>query len=145
IDVSVSPSPIYDKNGVLIGASLVFRDIRERKQAEAALRESEERFRVTFEHAEVGMALRDAQNNFVRVNQKFCDMFGYSREEIMRMRPENLAVHDAQQAPLDFLGLAAKGVQSLSRERRLIHRDGRVFWAHVTLAAVNDADGRLKH
>jgi PAS domain S-box-containing protein len=145
IYVSVSPSPVHDKYGVMTDVALVFRDIRDRKRAEAALLESEERFRVTFEHANVGMSLRDAQNNFVRVNQKLCDMFGYSREEIMRLRPEQLSVGDADQSPLDFVGDAAKGVQSLSHERRHVRRDGTVFWGHSTLAAVNDADGRLKH
>ena len=48
------------------------------------MRESEERFRATFEQAAVGITHAELDGSFVRVNQKFCDIVGYTREEILQ-------------------------------------------------------------
>ena len=63
------------------------RDITDRKRAEEALRESEERFRGTFENAAVGIAHTDLDGRFLRVNEKFCAILGYPREELSLQRP----------------------------------------------------------
>src|SRR5882672_3894837 len=52
--------------------------------AEEALRESEERFRGTFENAAVGIVHNDPSGRFLRVNEKYCAIVGYSREELLR-------------------------------------------------------------
>src|SRR6185295_8746559 len=58
-------------------------DMTRQKQAEQALRDSEERFRGTFENAAVGIAHSDSAGRFLRVNEKFCAIVGYSREELL--------------------------------------------------------------
>ena len=58
-------------------------DITDLKRAEDALRESEERFRGTFENAAVGIAHKDVTGRFLRVNEKFCDIVGYTRDELL--------------------------------------------------------------
>src|SRR5882757_3752407 len=74
-------------------------DMTARKQAEEALRESEERFRGTFENAAVGIVHNDPAGRFLRVNEKFCAIVGYSREELLQktlqdiVHPEDLAAH----------------------------------------------------
>ncbi len=72
-------------------------DITARKQAEEALRDSEERFRGTFENAAVGIVLNDPAGRFLRVNEKYCAIVGYSREELLQktlhdiIHPDDLA------------------------------------------------------
>ncbi|MET0792163.1 MAG: PAS domain S-box protein, partial [Polyangiaceae bacterium] len=60
-------------------------DITDLKQVELALLESEERFRGTFDNAGVGIAHCELDGRYLRVNQKFCDILGYSREELLQL------------------------------------------------------------
>ena len=59
-------------------------DITDLRRTEEALRESEERFRGTFENAAVGIAHLDLDGRFLRVNEKFCDIVGYPADELLR-------------------------------------------------------------
>src|SRR5256885_361610 len=74
-------------------------DMTRQQQAEQELRESEERFRGTFENAAVGIVHSDSAGRFLRVNQKFCAIVGYSREELLHktlqdiIHPDELNAH----------------------------------------------------
>ena len=59
-------------------------DITDLRRTEEALRESEERFRGTFENAAVGIAHTDPTGRFLRVNEKFCAIVGHPREELLQ-------------------------------------------------------------
>ena len=74
-------------DGAVIGLVVVFRDVTRQKRAEEALRQSEERFRGTFENAAVGIAHVDFEGRWLRVNQKYCEIVGYSREELCSKGP----------------------------------------------------------
>ena len=56
----------------------------ERRRSEESMRESEERFRGTFENAAVGIAHKDVEGRFLRVNQKYCEIVGYTRAGVAR-------------------------------------------------------------
>ncbi len=81
-------------------------DISARRRAEAALRESEERFRQTFELAGSGIAHVDLDGRFQRVNRKLCEILGYSEDELLGLSvkdisyPEDRDVTDAARAAL---------------------------------------------
>ena len=119
------------------------RDITERKQAEEALRESEERFRGTFENAAVGIAHVDAEGRFLRVNEKLCDIVGYTREELLVRtfrdvtHPEDLAVSLEQ-----FHALMRGELPSFSLEKRYLRKDGSVVWGDVSLSIQSGGAGK---
>jgi PAS domain S-box-containing protein len=82
---------IGGKNGRVVELQAVGRDITERKRTEEALRESEERFRLAFENANTGVCLVDLEGNLTKVNNKMCEIFGYTKEELERMTVNDIA------------------------------------------------------
>jgi len=118
----------------------------EKKQAEAALVESEMRFRETFEHAASGIAHVSLDGQFVRVNRRLCAIVGYAEHELLGRsvkdisHPEDRDVTDAQRM------LLRKGdVERTSFEKRYMRKDGTVVWVNLTVALVRSVDGTPQH
>ena len=109
---------------------------------ERALRESEERFRWTFEQAAVGMAHVNPQGNVVRVNQKLCDILGYTRDELLKLRLRDLTHPDDLTVTLTGVDKLRSGeLNSFSLVKRYLRKDGRVVWSNATLSVVRDDRG----
>jgi PAS domain S-box-containing protein len=119
------------------------RDVTERKRVEEALRESEERFRGTFENAAIGIAHADLSGRWLRVNQKLCSILGYTIEEALRLRwqdvtfPEDLSRNSEHVAAL----LENEGIGRLV-EKRYIRKDGSVIWGQLAISVQRDASGK---
>ncbi len=150
IDVRTSHSPIRDGTGAIVGASLILHDITALKQAEATVRENEERFRAAFEQAGVGMALRGIDprdSRFLRVNQKFCDILGYTQEELLKLTSLDITLPEEREAAIVNYNekLASGELTSYSREKRYLRKDGQIIWANISLSAVKGPDGRPSH
>jgi len=117
-------------------------DITDLKRAEEALRESEERFRGTFENAAVGIAHKDVTGRFLRVNETFCDIVGYTRDELLTMTwqdityPGDLAAIVGQYNPL----MRGESL-SFSLEKRYLRKDHSIVWVDVSVSLQRDAAG----
>ena len=83
IFVLVRGRPIFDEEGNYDGSLAVITDITERKRAEGALQESEARYRRLVENMNEGLTVMNTQGEFIYVNDKLCEMLGYSQEEIV--------------------------------------------------------------
>ncbi len=83
IEVSLSLSPILNPLGEVEGISAIVRDISQRLSALRNLKQSEERFREVFEHSPFGMTVAGPDGSFLRVNAVFCEMVGYSEQELL--------------------------------------------------------------
>ena len=82
--IETSGVPVFNEEGILAGYRGIDRNITQRRRVEEALKESEERFRATFEQAAVGVAHIRPDGRFLLVNRKFCDIVGYTREELLK-------------------------------------------------------------
>ncbi|MBI3045407.1 MAG: EAL domain-containing protein [Betaproteobacteria bacterium] len=149
LDVLVGVSPIKDPAGRVTGASAIFHDISALKRVETALKESEEHFRAVFEQAGVGMALREiAPRNprWLRVNQKLCDILGYTQEELLKLTSTDIAPPEDRDLATEYGEKLHRGeIASYSRERRYVRKDGRIIWANISVTAVSGPDGRRTH
>jgi PAS domain S-box-containing protein len=133
------------KEGMEVTADHV-RDVTEREVAESALRESERRFRNTFENAAVGMSHVGLDGRFLRVNQKFCNMVGYSREELSGKTFHEITWPEDLEADLQRVDRLIKGeIESVTIEKRYIHKDGRIVWVNLTGSLQRDEELKPQH
>jgi PAS domain S-box-containing protein len=117
-------------------------DITERKQAEATLRESQERFKGAFYDAAFGMSIFDLEGRFLEVNAHFCRMLGYSGAELLLKSIYDITNPNDQ-------GISRKRVAALLEnreidpqlEKRYVHKNGSVIWVAISSSPVRDANG----
>lgn len=96
VDVSVSVSPIRNRQGQIIGASKVVRDITHSREAAAALRQSEARFVKAFRTNPAAMCITTIrEGRFIEVNERYCQMFGFTREELVGQSAVELRLWDS--------------------------------------------------
>jgi len=124
----------------------VIEDISARKEAEEALRGSEARFRATFEQAAVGIVQVDVGGNWLRFNDRFCELVGYEREELeatslFRLIPPE----DLERQFERGLRMLADELSEYSEEMRIVRRDGSRSWINVTVYLVRDDAGEQRY
>jgi PAS domain S-box-containing protein len=118
------------------------RDITERKEAEYRLRESEERFRATFEQAAVGVAHVGPDGRWLRVNQRLCDIVGYTREELLQKTFQEITHPDDLETDLEQARqLLAGQIEIYSMDKRYIKKDGSIVWINLTVTLVRGPSG----
>ena len=141
IPLDFSVQPFRDAAGkvvLLVPSSIV---IAERKQVEAALRESETHFRTLFEQAMDGILVSDVQGHFLDANPAACQMLGYSREELLTLKNADiLAPGEVARIVPETARLISTGV--VRSEWQLRRRDGSTLLAELSSKSL--PDGRLQ-
>lgn len=119
-----------------------------RRQAEAALRESERRFRRIFEDSAIATALAGPDENaldgrYLKVNRALCDLLGYSESELLGMTIADVTHPDDLEPNASLRQDASRGTLDTFRlEKRYVHKNGAVIWADLSVAVIRDDDGK---
>lgn len=117
----------------------------DRKLAEDALQESEERFRATFEQAPVGITHVGLDGRFLRANRKFCDIIGYSFEELVGRKFQDITCIYDVESEVEYKDKLMMGrVHTYTIEKRDIRRDGTPVWVSQTVSLVMGPSGGAK-
>ncbi len=143
---STTKVPIQDARGDIVGLVGISRDITERRRVEEALRTSEVRFRGYFESTGAGCAITSPTAGWIEVNDRLCDILGYSREEIQQTtwtaltHPEDVEIDLAH-----FTRVLAGEIDGYSIDKRFIRKDGKSIWTTLSVRCVRFADGGVDY
>jgi diguanylate cyclase (GGDEF)-like protein/PAS domain S-box-containing protein len=111
-----------------------------------ALKESEEHFRSAFDYAAAGMALVGTDGRWMSVNRSLCELLGYSEAELLRRNFQSVThADDLGESLADMYQMIEGKVVTLTKERRYLHREGRVVWATVSTSLVANTQGEPMH
>jgi PAS domain S-box-containing protein len=142
--VNVHSSPIDIKQRKLL-YSIIY-DTTDRVQAEAALAESEALFRGTFEQAAVGIAQTLPDGSYLKINQRYCDIVGYSREELFESNYREITHPDDRDTDLEQVKKIQAGeIQTYPHEKRYVRKDSSIVWVNLTISVVSEASGVPKY
>lgn len=146
IDVLLSAFAERDDQGNLIRTLAVSIDVTERNRIETALRESEERFRLAFEKAAIGMAIVSPTGKWLKVNASLCDIVGYSEAQLLTMTFQDITHPDDIALDLQASAQLLKGeIDNYHTQKRYIHQQGHIVWISLSASLVFRNDGRPLH
>jgi PAS domain S-box-containing protein len=140
-------TPVHDADGTLVAATAVLVDAtpqaEARDAAKAALRASEGNFRAFFDSKAIGVVQVDAGGLFIRVNDRYCELTGYSRAELLKMRPFDLDHPDDRAADREHVRRIIEDPAGVyETDKRYVRKDGTIGWVHVAANMLRDANGR---
>ncbi|HLO47788.1 MAG TPA: PAS domain S-box protein [Kamptonema sp.] len=134
---------IRDLEGETLYGFGIVEDITDRKLLEAIIQESEDRFRAIFEQAAVGMSALTLDDKFFRINQKFCDIVGYTQAEMLALTFQDITHPEDLATDMVYKQELLSGVHSnYSIEKRWIAKNGAVVWGKMSLSVVRDRAGK---
>ncbi|NUM80623.1 PAS domain S-box protein, partial [bacterium] len=118
-------------------------DLTDKKNSEEKLREIEARFRNSFTHASIGMALVNLEGRCVQVNEALCRTLGYSEAELLSKTIADITHPDDLLNDLSNLdALTNRQIDSYQMEKRYVHRTGAIVWGRLSVSLVLDRDNR---
>ena len=124
----------------------MFWDVTEGRKAKDALGVSEERYRVIFDQAAVGIAHTSPQGNFLMVNQRFCDLLGYDQQELQAMTLKDLThPDDFKKERTNLVKMLDDQIKVHVMEKRLYRKDGSQIWGRATISLVKDPAGQPRY
>jgi PAS domain S-box-containing protein len=141
-------SPVREGDAVVAIQAVavdVTAQVRSRRQAEEMaerLEENERRFRATFENAAVGIAHVSPSGQWLRFNERMRSILGYPREELARLRFQDVTHPDDLERDVSLAEAVLRGeIESYQLEKRYIRKDGGVVWANLTVSLVRGENG----
>jgi diguanylate cyclase len=115
-------------------------------QNDRAIQENVARFKATFEHAAVGIAVLDVDGRWLQVNCQLCEFLGYSEEELLKITFADITHPDDLDADLELVKRLLSGdIAQYALEKRYVCRDGSLRWANLSVSLQRDRAGEPLH
>ncbi len=139
----ISYSPVRDEERKVRGVFCIVNETTDRVKADAAVRESEERLRAIFSQSAAGIAVGDLAGTLVNVNDRYCEIVGRSKEEVIGTRMQDMTFPgDLAENKRLFKRLVETG-ESFEIEKRYIRGDGSLVWVSNSVSAIRDENGNI--
>ncbi len=143
VTLETNGAPFFDADGTLLGWRGVDRDITDRKRAEDALRESEQKYRSILENIGEGYFETDLKGNFTFFNDVICGMLGFSRQELRGMNNRAYSTPEtAARIFRTFNRIYQSGKPATIDDYKIIRKDGATVTNHLTASLLLDGRGR---
>ncbi|WP_088891260.1 PAS domain S-box protein [Leptolyngbya ohadii] len=134
-------SPIRGINGQVERLLCISRDITERRQIEDDRKQAEERYQTIINQAVTGVACTDLDGNLTLVNQTYCDITGYSADELRQRRMQDMTHPEDLPRNVElFYRMRTEGTP-FEIEKRYIRKDGSIVWVNNSVSVIRDRDG----
>ncbi len=145
--ILLNTTPLFRPDETQLYAGVAtFTDITDRIQAEALLRESEAKFRAAFEQAAVGIAHLGLEGNWLEVNPKFCDILGYSRQELFNLTYQDITYTDDASFDVEAEAqLYDPAINTVTLEKRYFHKNGSLVWVNLTASMIRNSLGEPQY
>jgi PAS domain S-box-containing protein len=144
--IAWSNATLFDKTGAVEYFIVTGIDITEQRRAKTALQESEALSRATFEQVAVGITCATLDGKFFQANDRFCQMLGYSRDEILTMTVADVTHPDDLAVDLAYLQEMNEGKRnSFALEKRYVRKDGDFVWVNLSVSLVHVPASGLKY
>jgi PAS domain S-box-containing protein len=134
---------LYDDEGNITASLSSGEDITEHQQAQERLRQREEQLRLTLENAPIGIVTSSLDGRLLSVNPAFCDILGYTAEELTRLSIEDITfADDWEETRKRFTALVQGDIYRYELSKRYVRRDGTIIIGRARAGLVRDADGK---
>jgi len=133
--------PLFNPDGSRKGVAVAGRDITQQVEAEAALRESEQRFRAIFERGAIGMAVATLEGIAIATNPAFQAMLGRSEAELRGVDIDYCAHPEDARSSRQLRLQLAQGERAYQIEKRYLRPDGSIRWGRLTASVIDNSQG----
>ena len=141
----VGASPVRNSSGKVTALMAQVVDVTGRREADAAVRESEALFRAAFEGAAIGMLMTNQSGAIVQANEALCELLGYQPSELRGMDVVGLThPDDRAETEAAFPRLKAGELATFVTKKRYLHKDGRPVWVEIAASPVRDPKGEMR-
>ncbi|MBM2814017.1 MAG: signal transduction histidine kinase [Ignavibacteria bacterium] len=140
--IADSGAPIRNKDGKIIGAILVFRDVTEQQRIQDKIRNSEERLRMLFENAPAGIILTAMDGKLLDTNNSFAQMLGYSKQELLGLKFTDITHPDDLKSSLKAFnnGKTSENIRN-TLEKKYLHKNGSPVNVQITYSLFQESTG----
>jgi PAS domain S-box-containing protein len=133
--------PVRGEDGKVVGVIGISQEITARKQADEALREREQQLSAFVSQTTAGLAQVDLTGRFTLVNDRFCEITGYSREILLERTMQSITHADDLRSNMPLFERAVAEGTSYVHEKRYIRPDGSTVWVNNSVAVIRRASG----